>query len=153
MSKAKEPQCNFHVELREQQGFTKLGYMSNAGWHLDPCRLLFMLSRYKFVAKMLSGKQNALEVGCGDGFATRMVLQEVPSIVAVDFDPLFVADINERMEDKWRFECRVHDMLSGPVEGLFESAYSLDVIEHIAKDREDLFLAISAPHSSQMAYS
>ncbi len=59
----------------------------------------------------------------------------------MDFDPVFVNDANERMEDKWWFDCRVHDILSGPVEGTFDAAYSLDVIEHIEKADEELFMA------------
>ena len=45
------------------------------------------------------------------------------------------------MEEEWKFDCKVHDMLSGPVEGTFDAAYSLDVIEHIAADKEDTFVA------------
>ena len=77
----------------------------------------------------------------GDAFGTRIVLQEVGEICAVDFDPVFVKDVHQRMEDKWKFECKVHDMLAGPVEGKFDAAYSLDVIEHIGVEDEDKFVA------------
>jgi 2-polyprenyl-3-methyl-5-hydroxy-6-metoxy-1,4-benzoquinol methylase len=92
---------------------------------------LFLLARYKFVAKMLSAKQMVLEVGCADAFATRVVLQEVEAITAIDFDPIFVADVLERADPEWKVECKVHDMLEGPVAGPFDAAYSLDVLEHI----------------------
>jgi 2-polyprenyl-3-methyl-5-hydroxy-6-metoxy-1,4-benzoquinol methylase len=101
---------------------------------------MIVLSRYKFVAKMLSGKDRVLEVGCGDAFGTRIVQQEVKSVCAIDFDPVFVAEVNERMDEQWRFDCMVHDMLSGPVPGGFDAAYSLDVIEHIPAGDEDRFL-------------
>ena len=74
-----------------------------------------------------------LEVGCGDAFGTRIVLQEVQKICAIDFDPVFVQDVQERMDDKWPFDCRVHDMVGGPVDGPFDAAYSIDVLEHIQK--------------------
>jgi cyclopropane fatty-acyl-phospholipid synthase-like methyltransferase len=90
---------------------------------------------------MLSGKKRVLEVGWGDAFGTRIVLQEVGSVCAVDFDPVFVRDANERMEERWKFECKVHDMLSGPVPGAFDAAYSLDVIEHIQASDEDAFVS------------
>ncbi|MBE9116866.1 class I SAM-dependent methyltransferase [Lusitaniella coriacea LEGE 07157] len=136
----KEPQYQEHITLGQTKGLTQLGFRANATWHQDPRRLLFVLSRYKFVSKMLSGKQKVLEVGCGDAFATRIVLQEVGSICAIDFDPVFVDHVNEQMEDPWTFDCRVHDMLSGPVEGGFDAAYSLDVIEHIPKEDECTFV-------------
>jgi 2-polyprenyl-3-methyl-5-hydroxy-6-metoxy-1,4-benzoquinol methylase len=140
VEKTREPQYQFHVALRDTKGLARLGLTSSGAWSLDPKRLLFILARYKFVAKTLSGKQSVLEVGCGDAFGTRLVLEEVESVVAVDFDPVFVKDANQRMEESWQFECRVHDILSGPVEGKFDAAYSLDVIEHIPKDREHDFM-------------
>ena len=140
--KTREPQYQVQVSLRDTKGLTRLGLTTNQVWHDDPRRLLFVLARYKFVAKMLSGKQNVLEVGCGDAFGTRIVLQEVGYVCAIDFDPVFVRDVNERMENKWRFECRVHDILQGPVEGsLFDAAYTLDVIEHIPTSDEQRFLS------------
>jgi len=137
----KEPQYKRQLDLRDSGGLTRLGLSSNEVWHDDPRRLLFVLARYKFVSKMLTGKQNVLEIGCGDAFGTRVVLQEVGAIKAVDFDPLFVQDVNERQEEDWKFECVTHDMLTGPVPGLFDAAYSLDVIEHISVNDEKSFVA------------
>jgi len=139
--KTKEPQYQNQLELRDTRGLTQLGLATNRVWHDDPRRLLFILARHKFVAKMLSGKQRVLEVGCGDAFGTRIVLQEVGTICAIDFDPVFVKDVNERAEGRWRVDCKVHDILSGPMEERFEGAYSLDVIEHISKSDERVFLS------------
>jgi 2-polyprenyl-3-methyl-5-hydroxy-6-metoxy-1,4-benzoquinol methylase len=139
--KTREPQYQIQVALREKKGLTPLGLVTNQVWHDDPRRLLFVLARYKFVSKMLSGKSRVLEIGCGDAFGTRIVLQEVGSVCAVDFDPVFVRDVNERMEERWKFECKTHDMLSGPVPGPFDAAYSLDVIEHIPVSDEEKFVS------------
>lgn len=136
----REPQYQSCLEIRDRQGLTPLGLMSNQTWHDDPRRLLFVLARYKFVSKMLSGSQHVLEVGCADAFGTRIVLQEVQKLTAIDFDPVFVADTQQRMEERWAFECRLHDMLEGPVAGEFDAAYSLDVIEHITVQQEDRFV-------------
>ncbi|MEM7744402.1 MAG: class I SAM-dependent methyltransferase [Pseudomonadota bacterium] len=115
--------------------------MINQAWHDDPKRLTFTFARYKFVAKMLGGKARVLEVGCGDGFVSRVVLQDVGDLVAVDFDPVFIDDVNQRMTEKWRFEARVHDILAEPVApGGFDAAFSLDVMEHILPKDEDAYL-------------
>lgn len=140
MTRTREPQYERCLEISEQHGRTQLGVMSNQVWHDDPRRLAFVLARYKFVAKMLSGLGRVLEVGCADAFATRIVLQEVGSVTAVDFDPVFIADVQARMDPRWPVDCRVHDMLSGPVPGPFDAAYAIDVFEHIAPERERTFI-------------
>ena len=136
----REKQYQQMLEYRARRGLESLGLMTSQAWYDDPKRLAFTLSRYKFVAKMLSGSQHVLEVGCADAFATRIVVQEVGKLTATDFDPLFVEDARKRMGDKWRFECQVHDMFERPFPGEFDGAYALDVLEHIAPENEDKFL-------------
>jgi 2-polyprenyl-3-methyl-5-hydroxy-6-metoxy-1,4-benzoquinol methylase len=136
-----EPQYQVCLDLRDSEGLTQLGLMSNQTWHDDPKRLVFTLSRYKFVAKMLSGLGHVLEIGCADAFGTRIVLQEVGQLTAVDFDPVFINDAVSRMDQHWKFQCKVHDILDGPVQGEFDGAYTLDVLEHIAPEREELFVS------------
>ncbi len=136
-----EPQYEHHVQLKKTQGLTPLGIEKNANWHTDPRRLAFVLSRYKFVAKMFSGSDRVLEVGCGDGWPIRIVLQEVRSVHGVDIDPVFIEDMKEREDPKYPFTFEVHDMLSGPVrQQPFDAAYSLDVLEHIPQEQEHVFM-------------
>jgi|SRR5271154_1370172 len=136
-----EAQYQHHVDLKKAKGLTRLGIEKNANWHTDPRRLAFVLSRYKFVAKMLSGRKRVLEIGCGDGFPIPIVLQTVEAVHAIDIDPVFIEDIRERADDKWKFTFAVHDMLTGPVpERPFDGAYSLDVLEHIPKEHERVFM-------------
>lgn len=142
IEKTRESQYQAQVTIRDTEGLASLGLTTNQVWRDDPRHLLFILARCKFVAKMLTGKRRVLEIGCGDAFGSRIVLQEVGELCAVDFDPVFIRDATARMDDRWKFDCRVHDMLSGPVEGgPFDAAYTLDVIEHIAREDEDLFLS------------
>ena len=137
MAERREPQYQLCVDLKKRIGLTPLGLMSNQAWYDDPKRLLFLMSRYKFVAKMLSGSDRVLEIGCADAFATRIVVSEVRNLTAVDFDPVFVADVQSRMQDRWRFDIQVHDILQGPVAGVFDAAYAMDFIEHIPAQHED----------------
>ncbi len=140
--KTREPQYQFELDMALRDGLSRFGIMSNQTWKDDPRRLLFLLSRYKFVAKMLSGKGRVLEVGCADAFGTRLVLQEGCRVTASDFDAVFIDDAKSRMEkDGWACDTVVHDILSGPVPpGEFDAAYSLDVFEHIAPEHEDQFV-------------
>ena len=137
----REKQYDVTLKYRDEQGLESLGLMTNQAWRDDPKRLAFTFARYKFVAKMFSGLERVLEVGCADAFATRIVVQEVKHLTAVDFDPLFVDDVRARMSDRWRFECFTHDLLAGPVPGKFDGIYALDVLEHIQPKDEHAFLS------------
>jgi SAM-dependent methyltransferase len=140
--RTREPQYQFEVDLALKEGIARLGIMTNQRWRDDPRGLLFILARYKFVAKMLAGKDRVVEIGCADAFGTRVVQQEVGAVTATDFDPVFINDARSRMQsERWRAETLVHDILAGPVPpGGFDAAYSLDVFEHIVPEREDLFV-------------
>src|SRR5438045_4123498 len=87
--RTREPQYQFELDAALRDGFARFGIMSNQTWRDDPRRLLFVLSRYKFVAKMLAGKRRVLEVGCADAFGTRLVQQEVGAVTGRDVDPVF----------------------------------------------------------------
>jgi 2-polyprenyl-3-methyl-5-hydroxy-6-metoxy-1,4-benzoquinol methylase len=138
--KTREPQYQILIDYYKERGLESFGLMTSQGWIDDPRRLVFTLARYKFVAKMLSGSQHVLEVGCADALGTRIVQQEVGKVTAVDFDPLFVEDVNKRLSERWPITCFTHDMLQGAVSGSFDGAFALDVLEHIRPEDEDIFL-------------
>lgn len=138
--KTKEPQYSMLYDTIEKHGITKFGVMINESWNEDPRRTLFTLARYKFVAKMLTGRSKVLEIGCADAFGTRLVQQTVEQVTAVDLDPVFIEDVHARMDPLWPMEAFVHDMLEGPVPGRYDAIYSLDVLEHIVPENEAVFL-------------
>jgi cyclopropane fatty-acyl-phospholipid synthase-like methyltransferase len=146
----KEPQYATCLDIDQRVGRTRLGLMTNQVWHDDPKRLCFVLARYKFVAKMLSGTQRVLEVGCADAFGTRIVQQEVGSVTVTDFDPVFIADVNARQSERWPLTAVLHDMLQAPFPGQFDGAYAIDVLEHIPREQEQVFLGnMIAPLTAQ----
>jgi 2-polyprenyl-3-methyl-5-hydroxy-6-metoxy-1,4-benzoquinol methylase len=137
--RTKEAQYQFLLEL-EKQGLEQLGLMSSYAWSDDPRHLLFILARYKFVAKMFSGMKKALEVGCADAFGTRMVRQEVPEVIATDFDPAFIERNKARPQSHWNITFKVHDMIASPLAENFDGVYAVDVIEHIPAKLEERFV-------------
>jgi len=137
LTETKEPQYHRLVRAQRESGLETLGPMSSHGWTEDPRRLGFTLARYKFVAKMMSGRKSVLEVGCADAFGTRVVQQEVEFVTAVDFDPAFVADVQARMHPLWQFGCFVHDMVIAPLAQGFDGVYALDVLEHIKPGHDE----------------
>lgn len=137
----REPQYSILLDRQAHHGQERLGLMMNQAWYDDPKRLTFTFARYKFVAKMLAGSSNVLEVGCGDAFPSRIVQQEVENLTVTDFDPLFIDDIKSRMIEGWEFaDAFAHDLLSGPLPGRYDGIYALDVLEHIEAKNEEQFL-------------
>jgi 2-polyprenyl-3-methyl-5-hydroxy-6-metoxy-1,4-benzoquinol methylase len=135
-----ENQYQESIQRVQSAGHERLGLMTTWAYQDDPKRLAFTFARYKFVAKMLSGAGKVLEVGCGDGFISRVVRQEVGELKGVDFDPALIVDAEANRSEQWPIEFAWHDMLKGPVSGEFDAAYALDVLEHIPAEVEDRFI-------------
>lgn len=107
----------------------------------DPKRFGFMFSRHKFVSKMLDGCDSVLEIGCQEGIGTLCVSKTVKQITAVDFyKPHIEAAIKGMLPVIPNATFKGHDMISGPVDGSFDGAFSLDVLEHIDPKQADLFM-------------
>lgn len=120
------------------------GGMTAYEWDRDPKRIGFILARYKFVAKMLTGKKRALEVGCADGFGSRLVRQTVSFLDAIDKDSQSIdAAQNFGASDAWRIRFYVRDFFNPPIlSNSYDAVYTLDVFEHIPEDKSDYFLAL-----------
>jgi 2-polyprenyl-3-methyl-5-hydroxy-6-metoxy-1,4-benzoquinol methylase len=128
-------------EIWGERGPVVLGPHASHAWRSDPRRFPIVLARYKVVAKLLAGKQSALEIGCGDGFNARIVLQTVPRVHGIDADPFSIdwAAKNAQSEGL-AATFSVQDAAAGPVAGAFDAVYSLDVIEHVPSDVEARFI-------------
>lgn len=138
----KEFQNQSQIDDFQRMGPATMGPWTSHIWRTDPRHIGFLLARYKFVAKMLSGKKRVLEVGCGDAVGTPVVLQTVGNVHGIDFEPLVLNDAIKRYASEGisNASFSVHDMLKGPIKNTFDAAFSLDVIEHIPQDMELIFV-------------
>ena len=123
------------------------GGMSRQAYNDDPKRLAFTAARYKHVAKLLEGYGRVLEVGCSDGYFSRIVRQHVGELVAVDPDPVAIDEAQQGKSERWPIDFRVgrSEELFNP--DSFSAVYSLDVLEHIPPEEERYFLS----HVAQIA--
>ena len=118
----------------------KLGLMTAYRWNNDPKTLLFILARYKWVARMLAGKGHVLEVGCADAFGSRIVRQAVGKLTALDIDGQMIEDAKANANPKWDVLYKLGSMAA--VDGeRFDAVYALDVLEHVLPSEEGIFLA------------
>lgn len=102
--------------------------------------LLFSFSRYKFAARMLGDnpQKDVLELGCNEGIGTLHIAQVAEETVGVDFDENAIIWANKNITNPHlRF---IYDDFMGKKYGEFDAVISLDVIEHIETEKENLFL-------------
>ena len=139
------------IAIAEEHGIAHLGLMTNESWQTDPRRLVFTLSRYKFVAKMLEGLENVLEIGCGDGFGSRIVAQAVCKLTAIETDPILLDSALSHLPGRWPINYRQHDLLDGQLHDAtnparparFDAIYAIDVLEHVEPADQELFLNVT----------
>lgn len=141
-TKTKEPQYSDLLRVEKKYGRSTFGIMSNQVWNQDPKRIGFVLARYKFVSKMLNKQQKAFEVGCADGFGSRIVCENVKSLDIYDFDSFFLKDAKITNKNSiWRMKTYKHDFVKeGALKKKYDAVYALDVLEHINKKREKIFI-------------
>jgi hypothetical protein len=108
-------------------------------WDRDPRQLALMLARYRFVAKLLSGRHNVGEYGCADAFGTRLVLQEVQRVTVYDSRPELIEDVRRRHSGQWAIDAHVHDIVQARLPRRFDSIYSIGAIERVGPEDEEAF--------------
>ena len=135
--KAKEMQNQNQFDLYESNKY-EFGPFTSHIVRSDPRHLVFMLSRYKFVSKMFEGKKRIMEIGCGDGVGMPIMTQVVEYVLGCDWEPLLMEG-NRQRNKNLNCDFDVYDITKeSPYEkhGIFDAAFSLDVIEHIPKELE-----------------
>lgn len=106
----------------------------------DPKHLCFVLSRYKFVARILEGKQDILEIGCGDAFGTPIVAQGAGYLLAIDTDDRLIEGNQGRLRKIKNIEFRNLNICETVPDRIFDSIFSIDVIEHLDPYLEQSFM-------------
>lgn len=106
----------------------------------DIRHMLFSFARYKFAARLMGDNPllSVLELGCNEGLGTLHLAQTASHTVAVDFDATAIdwAQANLARDGLSFF----HKDFLGYSFGKFDVVVSLDVIEHIEPENENLFL-------------
>lgn len=128
-------------DIQFQHEEIALGAPSSYSLLHDPKHLAFVLSRYKFCAKMLAGKKSVMEIGSGDGIGLPIVAKEVKELHCVDWDERHQESIDRRLRPHFKnIELYHHDMNKKPLDVRVDAVYMIDVIEHIDPRKERAFM-------------
>jgi len=119
-----------------------LGRHASFNYLNNPRHLLHSLSRYKFSSKLIGKAQRVLEVGCSDGFCTNILAEVAGHVLAVDIDEDAIGEaLDNPVADNVEFKCLdITDNTGFKEMGCFDAVVSMDVIEHILPEDQDVFL-------------
>ena len=109
-------------------------------WQGDEAQLASHLAHYRFVAAIMGVRHDVAEYGCASPAGTRLILQQSRKMTLFDPRPLVVGDLQWRFQDDWRFEARLHDIISTRLPRQADSAYCVDFLQYISRDEEDDFV-------------
>ena len=119
----------------------KLGPWTSYSLINDPKHMCFVLSRYKFCAKMLEGKDTVMEIGSGDGFGLPIVAQAVKKVYAADWDIRLLDGNRQRLPHLKNVEY-VHVDFNKSSSGFnVDAIFMIDVIEHLEPQNEKRFMS------------
>ena len=131
------------TRLEHPEGFT-MGPINAETFLRDPKHMGFMLSRYKFAAKMMRRCKSILEVGAGEGLGTLILVRDTQAqVTATDFDEQQIRYGQKHVEPHCggRITFKVLDMVGQPPgTEFYDGLLAIDVIEHIHPEEEGLFL-------------
>ena len=134
---------NLHVEATNDQFATEelnLGPWTSYSLINDPKHMVFVLSRYKFCAKMLEGKGSVLEVGCGDGFGAPIVAQAVGKLHCIDWEERNTTGNRRRLSMIKNITFETVDISVNSLPDKYDGIFNIDVIEHLEPEYEKPFV-------------
>jgi 2-polyprenyl-3-methyl-5-hydroxy-6-metoxy-1,4-benzoquinol methylase len=128
------------AELEGMDNFV-LGAYNTRHLFDDPRRFGFMLARHKFVAKMFTGFDRVLEIGCQEGLGSIVVSQEVKQLVASDYYRSHIESATKSLQHRLsNVQFKGHDIIDSPLKEDFDGAFSMDVLEHIDPAQEHSYM-------------
>ena len=94
------------------------------------------LERYRFARELLKPGQKVLDIACGTGYGTDILLKHGCEVIGADIDD----GILEEAKKKWNHsDFRAADVLNLPFEkGAFDAVVSFETIEHVTDGKRFL---------------
>lgn len=147
-----------------------LGYYTDGEMAIDIKHFMFRLARYKFVAKLMQYEKavNVLELGCNEAWGALLLKQnmDLSGYIGIDFDSDTIEWNKKNLLGNFTFVCEDFFTYASNLDVKYDVIVALDVIEHIAKEKEEDFCqlfsrnlskrgtaVIGTPHINMMPYA
>jgi hypothetical protein len=106
----------------------------------DPVWLAQALARYRFVAGIVDSRRDIAEYGCVEMLGSVLVQRKVRKLTVYDPDSAMLSVFHPQSDDGTPLVAQLHDVLGDPLPMRHDAIYSVDAIERIARDDEDIFV-------------
>lgn len=134
---------NFESSIKEQDK-VELGKYYSYTIRGDIKHLGFSFSRYKFASKLarFHNSFEVLELGCSEGLGAYFFSQmkNCKGYLGIDFDQEAIKTAQKSFSETDKIQYRCADLLHDNEFGTYDLIVSMDVIEHIEKEREKDFV-------------
>ena len=124
--------------MKKKEYFPIDSFMLSSTFMQNPLMCAIKLSRFKFVAKILSKNDSVLDLGCGNGFSSYFYAQFVREVLGIDLYSDIQSIQKKMIAPNLKFI--QGDILSPPSEitnKTFNAVAMVDVIEHFYKEDGD----------------
>lgn len=113
--------------------------VANASYDLAQDRMKLLPNYYQWMHSVIGDyiKGRVVELGAGSGHLIPNYINQVESVLALDFNPKLVEGLRRRFSVK-KFDAIQADLLGdfSEIRGDFDTALAMDVLEHFENDRE-----------------
>ncbi len=110
-------------------------HVEGVSFQENPFEFLFVLSRYKFAARLLEKKAHVLDAGCGLGIGSVLLSKFSEKVTAVDFDQELIRNNRIQYQNIPNLSFEPCDLTQLPTgHPTYDAVVSLDVIEHFPKE-------------------
>jgi hypothetical protein len=89
---------------------------------------------------LMAGQNEVAEIGLAHALGTRVVLQKVEMLRIFDPRTRVVGELHRQFANQHAFDAQWHDLLGGPTPHRHDSIYSIDFIQYLSRDEEEVFI-------------
>ena len=117
-----------------------LGPLTSNKLRKDPQYVLFQVSRYKHISRLLNHKKSIIDIGSGDGVGLPILCSYFKEVAALDVDEKMLNNASDCLDPSFKVEFMLHDFNVSHLLKKYKCACCFDVLSLIDPLKEEKFL-------------